>query len=281
MLSDKKVKALGLRHNSRIIILSAVVIMLAFGCAHTPQVKAPPPPKFTETEVGRVAVTSACFDPEFKCPHKPPTKLQGAVGGALVGFIGSIFSGFFVFPYAIPVGIVLSPVAAMGGAIYGAIEGETQKTIKEKEEILSNYLSGLRVQEMMLEKFFSLTRKMHRFTFVQMEQCGPKVLDEEIRYESLKEKDVDTVFEISIREFGLWREKEAINPPLSLFITVSVRLIRVKDSEVLSVRTFRYESKEKRKFTKWVENGAQPFREELDRCFGILAEMIVADLFIN
>jgi hypothetical protein len=200
----------------------------------------------------------------------------------LAGFLGSIEGGASSGNAGgFALGIALSPVFAAGGAIYGAIEGETIKTIRKTEETLNHCLTDLRTQEVMQERVLSLAREMARYTFVKPERCGPNVLDEEIKFGSLKQKGIDTVFEISVRKFGLWREKDAMDPPLSLFMTVSIRLIRVEDDAVLSNRTFRYESREKRKFTKWAKDHAQPFREELDRCFGSLAERIVADLFIN
>jgi hypothetical protein len=282
MRTNNKGKTFSLRNYLAIVLLSIALLILPFGCAHRPHVKVPPLPKFTEAELGTVAVVSACFEPEFKCPHKPMTKGKAAATGALAGFLGSILGGAMTGnPLGAAAGVVLSPAVSAGMAIYGAIEGETTKTIGKTEETLNHCLSAFRAQEVMQEQIHSLVRERARYTFVEPEQCGPNALDEEIRYGSLKGKGIDTVVEISVRKFGLWREKAAIDPPLSLFMTVSIRLIRVKDDAVLSSRTFRYESKGKQKFTKWAKNDAQPFKEELDRCFKNLAERIVVELFIG
>jgi hypothetical protein len=282
MRTNKKGKTSSRSHYLAIVLLSVALLIVPFGCAHRPQVKTPPLPKFTEAELGRITVVSACFEPEFECPHRPMTKGKAAGVGALGGFLGSILGGGMSGnPLGIALGIAISPVVAAGGAIYGAIEGETEKAVKETEEIFNHCLNGLRAQEAMQEKVLSLAREMARCTFVEPERCGPNILDEEIGYGSLKEKGIDTVFEISVLKFGLWGEKSAIDPPLSLVMTVRTRLIRVNEDTVLSNHTFRYKSTEKRKFTEWAKNGAQPLREELDRCFGSLAEGIIADLFIN
>jgi hypothetical protein len=282
MRIDKKGKTPSQRYYLAIVMLAVALLVISFGCAHRLQVKASSPPKFTEAELGRITVVSACFEPEFKCPHKPLTKGKAAGAGALAGFLASIQGGASSGNAGgLALGIALSPVFAAGGAIYGAIEGETTKTIRKTEETLDHCLTSFSAQEVMRESVSSLVQELARYTFVQPEQCGPNVLDEEITYDSLKGTGVDTVFEISVRKFGLWKEKDAIDPPLSLFMTTSIRLIRVQDDTVLANRTFRYESREKRKFTKWAKNGAQPFREELDRCFGSLAERIVSELFIN
>jgi hypothetical protein len=282
MRTNKKGKTFSLWHYLAIVLLSVALLVVPFGCAHGPQVQAPPLPKFTAAELGTITVVSACFEPEFKCPHKPMTKGKAAGVGALEGFLGSILGGAMSGnALGAALGIVISPVVAAGGAIYGAIEGETKKTIEKTEGTLNHCLTALRTQEVMQDRVLSLGREMARYTFVEPEQCGPNVLDEETTYDSSNGKGIDTTLEITVRKCGLWREKDAIDPPLSLFMTVSIRLIRVKDDVVLSTRTFRYESREKRKFVKWAKNDAQPFREELDRCFGSLAERIVADLFIN
>ena len=93
MRTDKKGKTSSLRHYLAIVLLSVALLIVPLGCAHRPQVKAPPLPKFTEAELGTVAVVSACFEPEFKCPHKPMTKGKAAGVGALEGFFASILGG--------------------------------------------------------------------------------------------------------------------------------------------------------------------------------------------
>ncbi len=282
MEANKNGTTSNLRDYLAIVLLSVALLIVPFGCAHRPEVKAPPIPQFTEAEFGTIAVVSACFEPEFKFLHKPMTKGKAAGMGALAGFLGSILGGAMSGnPYSAAAGVALSPVFAAGGAIYGAIEGETTKTIRKTEETLNHCLTDLRPQEVMKERVLALARARSRYTFVVPDQCGPNVLDEETTYSTLKEKGLDTVFEISLREFGLWRKKDAMDPPLSLFVAVSIRLIRVKDDTVLSTDRLTYKSDEQRKFTKWAKNNGQPFREELDRCFGDLAERIVTELFIN
>jgi hypothetical protein len=282
MGANKKGKTFGLRNYLAIVLLSIALLIVLFGCAHRPQVKVPPPPRFTEAELGRITVVSACFEPEFKCPHKPLTKGKAAAAGALGGFLGSLLGGAMTGnPLGVAAGVALSPVAAAGCAIYGAIEGETTKTISKTEETLNHSVTHLETQKVMQDQVLSLVRERTRYTFVIEDQSGPKFLDEKMIYDSLKGKGVDTVFEVSVREIVLDTKKNGIDPPLSLFMTASIRLIRVKDDTVLSSHTFAYESREKRKFTKWAKEGAQPFREELDRCFKNLAERIVVELFIS
>jgi hypothetical protein len=282
MRPNKKDKTFSLRNYLTIILPFIGLMIVPLGCAHRPQVKAPLFPKFTEAELGTVAVVSACFEPEFYCPHKPLTKGKAAGAGALGGFFGSILGGAYTGnPLGLALGIAISPAVAAGGAIYGALEGETKKTIGRAEDTLNHCLSAFRAQEVMQERILSWIRERARYTFVEPEQCGPNALDEEIRYGSFKEKGIDTVLEVSVRKFGLWRQKDAIDPPLSFFMTVSIRLIRIKDDAVLFSHTFRYESKEKQKLTNWAKNDGQLFKEELDRCFKDLAERIVVELFIT
>jgi hypothetical protein len=280
MGTNRKRKTPSLRNYVSIILPLAALMIVPFGCVHRPQVKAPLSPKFTEAELGRVAVVSASFEPDFGCPYKPMTKAKAAGLGALIGFSigGAALSGN---PLGVALVVGLSPVIAAGGAIYGAIEGKTTKTVRKTMDILNYSLATSRAQEVIHERVLSLARERSRCTFVVTDHSRPNVLDEETSYDSLNGKGVDTVLEISVRYVGLWREKHAIDPPLSLFMTVSIRLIRVKDGEVLSSRTFFHESEKKRKLTKWAKNGAQPFKEELDRCFKSLAETIVVELLVS
>jgi hypothetical protein len=282
MGANKKRKTSSPRNYFAIILPFIALMIVPFGCAHRPEVKAPPLPKFTEAELGRIAVVSACFEPKFSA-HKPMTSEKAAGVGALEGFRASIQGGGTSGnALGIPLGIALSPVFAVAGAIYGATAGETEKTIKETEEILNHCFNALRAQEVMQERVLSLARDRTRNTFVEPDQRGPNVPDEETRYDSLNGKGIDTVLEISVRDFYLilWGNKGGINPPLSLFMTASIRLIRVQDDAVLFSRKFMYVSKEKHKFTKWAKNDGQLFKEELDRCFKSLGERIVAELFI-
>ncbi len=281
MGANEKGKTFSLRNYLAIVLASVALLIESFGCAHRPQVKAVTSGneswrittrKFTEAELGRIVVVSACSKLEPEYFEKPLTKEKAVGMGAWKAFSGSLDAApRGGDPYAGAIWIPFSFIVTASGAVYGAIEGKPKETIRKAEETLNHYLTDL--QQMMQERIIFSAQKKTQCTFVVPDQCVP--------YDLSNIKDIDTILEISVWRFGLWGEKDLINPPLSLFMIVRIRLIRIKDNTELFSDTFRYESRKKQKFTKWAKKDAQLFREELDRCLGSLAERIVAELFIN
>lgn len=132
----------------------------------------------------------------------------------------------------------------------------------------------LNIQERLAEHLLSIVQERTHHRFLLLKGIGPVLLDQEVNYGSLGIENINAVLEISVRRLGLWSEK-GINPPLHFFMTVTARVIRVADNTELYNHTFRYESKEKRKFTKWASNNAQSFKEEIDRGCQNLAKDIL------
>jgi hypothetical protein len=93
--------------------------------------------------------------------------------------------------------------------------------------------------------------------------------------------EVETILEPSILQFGLssLSDGPGINPPLSLFVMTRVRVVRVCDDKLLYAHTFHYESKEKRKFTKWAENEGQPLKDGFQQYLDSLPGEIVSTVF--
>lgn len=117
-----------------------------------------------------------------------------------------------------------------------------------------------------------------RLHLVILTEHGPITREENVNYTSLSGKGLDTIIEVSVLNIALEGEW-SINPPLTFLMTVRTKLIKVADGAVLYEHTLQYRG-DKRKFTDWAINNAQPFREEFERAYQSLAEKIVEELFL-
>ena len=291
-----------------VVLLFLGLLIGQVGCVHHPPIRDFPAPEEIkldpvaegikqDLDLGLVGLASATFQPEstFRKPDsKGKSAAVGAGAGALAGggLVGGVVGMVAVSqpwtiillaypPVLAGVGIAVGAGAAIGGivgGISGSTKGEPAEKIRESETALSGALAELNAQELAEAHLLTVAReKVHR-DLVVFEKQGPAVLDQEMSYVSLTGKGIDSILEITVRKYGLWGEK-GINPPLSFFMTVSTRLIRVKDDVVLYTRTFRYEGNSA-KYVDWGANNAQAFREEVDRCCRSLSEQIVEALLL-
>lgn len=258
-----------------IILLSVALLIGQFGCVHVPRSKSPTLSEQVKAEPGTIGIAPACFHPETNYV-KPAGKGEAAAAGAVAGAGGAAYGiaqnpAIIIIPYAVPIAIGGSAIIGAGvGAILGVSDSK-----KGKAEAALNFAPvELNIQERLAEHLLSIVQERTHHRFLLLKDIGPVLLDQEVNYGSLSIENINAVLEISVRRLGLWREK-GINPPLHFFMTVTARVIRVADNTELYNYTFRYESKEKRKFTKWASNNAQSFKEEIDRGCQNLAKDIL------
>lgn len=67
------------------------------------------------------------------------------------------------------------------------------------------------------------------------------------------------------------------NPPLALCVEAEATLFRVSDGVALYSCPINYRG-ESRKFTRWAAHGARPFRQELERCYMEIGNIVVKEL---
>ncbi len=257
------------------------VLLFLISCA-TPPKQLPYTSEGIRANLGTIGIISASFQPEVRF-QKPLSKgaatLHGAKEGALIviGTGAQPNSPGVLTPEGAVVMASAPVVGAVVGAIVGAVKGISPKKTKESEDALKDYLATLNFQETMRERFLLVTREQTQYPLVPIEGQGPKALDEKATYDSLSDKNIDTVLEMSVRKCDLQGIKGGINPPLRLVMAVGIRLIQIKDGYVLCNLIYEYESNP-RKFLEWGANNAQPFREELDRAFQYFAMEIMRAL---
>jgi hypothetical protein len=284
---------------SIVILLSLGLLIGQVGCVHHPPIADSPTPEEIrpDLDLGSVGVASATFQAESTF-RKPVTKGRGAAmgagagalaGGGLVGGVVGLVAAsqpwtiiLLAYPPVLAgVGVAVGAGAAIGGVvggITGSTKGEPSEKIREAETALNGVVADLNAQELMETHLLAVSREKANRDLIVFEKQGPAVPDQDVSYASLRGKGIDSILEISVRKYGLWGEK-GINPPLSFFMTVNIRLIRIKDDVMLYTRTFRYESNSA-KYVDWGINNAQLFREEADRCCRSLSEQIVEELLL-
>jgi len=177
-------------------------------------------------------------------------------------------------------GIILLPIYISVGGLIGYMGGVSDSQKEEAGGALKRAIAELEIQETMRKYILNIAQEktIHHFSII--EELGPTFFDEKVNYNSLGGSNVNTVFEISVKNWGLDGEGR-INPPLSLFMDVNIRIISIEDGEVLYSTIFKYEGMEKSKFTKWAANNGQLFREEFNRVCQSLAEKIVREIFLT
>jgi hypothetical protein len=240
----------------------------------------PPPSEKIRTQLGTIGVVSADFIPT---PVRGvPTKgwARGAARGAWEaedavlrattqsgsGELGALCC------------LVATPFALCIGGLKGAIEAPSVEEVEESEAVLGNVLKEIPVQEKMRDHILQVAQKQTRHSFVVLEGQGPNTRAYVLSYGFLSDRGIDTVLEVSVMNVDL-RGKWKSDSPVTFFITIRTRLIRVVDGEVLYVATLIYQSTEHKSFD-WEANDFKLFREEFARCYVVTAEKIVEELFL-
>jgi hypothetical protein len=239
----------------------------------------PPPSEKIRTQLGTIGVVSADFMP--KAVRGVPAK--GWVGRAARGAAeaeGKVYEATAM--HGGEVGMfaccVATPFALCIGGLKGAIKGPSAEEVEESEAVLGDVLKEMQVQEKMRDHIFQVAQKQTRHSFVVLEGQGPITSDEELSYGSLSDRGIDTVLEVSVMNVDLRGKWKSIYP-LTFFMTIRARLIRVGDGEVLYVATLIYQSTD-HNLLDWEANDFKLFREEFTRCYPIVAEKIVEELFL-
>ena len=262
--------------------------LMATSCAHSPSITRPPVVKSQQVraDLGTIGIVLAAFPPEFDVANRPSASHAAANGaaagaGAVLQSLGSAASGSGMGALALP---ILAPAFILAGALIGGVIGgvafssqaPTEAEAEMAEAALRDAVEELKIQEAMGDLVISEIREQIGCEPVLIENRGPVKLDEAVDYGVLAKKGIDTVLEVSVRKYGLWGVRDI--PILSLFMTVSTRLVRVVDGDVLHSKAHLCETKD-RKLVEWGANGAQEFRKGIDFCSESIASDVVTKAF--
>lgn len=221
--------------------------------------------------LGNIAVTSAKYLPraELQTPAKGPIK--GAGRGAIHGMDNLAIATNNAAPAFLVVSIVLAPFAAIAGSIDGAISADSARSVNEKEAILKNALTEMKIQETMRDQFLKKAVEMPNYHFVLSGEMGPQSDQDHPDYQALKSKGINAVYEIAVRELGLESESDGqIDPQLSFYMVLQTRLVNLTENKTIAIQSFMCRSLT-HNFDYWTSNEAIQYRDEMNRCYGELA----------
>jgi hypothetical protein len=240
------------------------IFILLSGCVTNPDQYAIPPPlsKAVREELGTVGIVSAGFVPKAKIRKLNRMGAGAASGSGKVAAIVLEAATLDLDPYWVLIILPLLPIAAGTGAIAGTLKGMPDKQIVEAENAINKAIVELKIQASMSDHILRVAQQRTSYRFVRLNINGPEAPGRKVDYSFLKEMRVDTVFEITVPDFGLWTEERS-NSLVAFFMNLHARLIRVTDGFVLYEQKFKYQSGPDI-FTDWAANEAKPLREEFD-----------------
>ena len=228
-----------------------------------------------QENIGDIGVVSARFLPRVKLQMPAKGPFSGAARGAASSAFDSIRAAANVSnPVAMVVGVLFYTIV---GGVNGVITAESYRSVTEKEQILKKALSEMKIQETLRNAFMEKTSQISGYRFTLLENQGPLTEDEQPDYHRLKASGIDTVNEISVREFGLDGYYQ-VDPELKLYVQAEVRLISTADNKLIYRRKFLCESNEY-KIPYWTSDKALRFQKELDRCYDNLASDMTSELY--
>jgi hypothetical protein len=227
-----------------------------------------------------VGLAAGRFPPKFDLvdgPAKGPG--QGAARGALLGAAYTLGGGSLAGPIGVVASTFLLPVGAVGGSIVGGVKAESAAKVEERTAAVSRSLSARNIQDDLINRVAATGREQTSGTFTVLAERGPRTPDDRVEYRSLTHEGVRTVLEITVVELALRGQTPAIDPSLSLAMTVKTRLVRTDDEAEVYRNSITYSGGKGRTLAEWFDD-AELLEAELHRATAIVAEKIVEEVFL-
>ena len=196
---------------------------------------------------------------------------EGGAGGGGVAVLAMVILGLAL--------IVLAPAVGIIGGILGAAKPDLVSKGKETENSVKEASVPPEIQKTMRDHFLQVAEKQTAYRFVSLKEHGPALPEEQVRYGSLADQEIDTVLEISVLKFGFNGacDDDSNDPSVEMLMTVRTRLIDTTNDKLLYENRLDHRG-EKHKLTDWAADNAQLAQVELDRAFQSLSEKIVVEV---
>jgi hypothetical protein len=274
--------------NSILILLSIVLLLGQWGCAHISK----PPSEEMRAQFGTIGIVSVRSNPKIQFhPEFAKGCLSGAGKGAGIGTGAGALYGLSLIAHGGScsgqgcevIVIIAAASAAIGGVIggvcggiVGAVNAVPKGEAQRIEATVKNAFDGISIQKTVAASVFKNSLELGDYTFVISEQ-GDFIISAPYDFTALKEKGIDTLLELNVKSGG-FKEGKGKNPLIALFMKVNTRLIRATDGREIYSREFEYKSSV-HSSADWLDTDARLLREEIDNCFKELPSQIVEELF--
>lgn len=240
---------------------------------------------------GTIGITQAQFSPEVKFDTYAKGKASGTARGAAEGFL-SVMSqlGHCSGDFCAVAALFWIATAGTAGAVHGAITGYRDAIPAEEAERIESSTRQLlnipSVQKRMAECLAQTARLKTGRSIVMPDIKGPAEPGEKIDYTNLKNRNVGSVLEVSVRQIAFETPPrdtrfDRKDPPLHLALSIDARTQRTADGKVLyRAASLKAASPHFRK-AEWEADKSRKFFEEADVLIKALAEKIVDDVFLT
>lgn len=243
-----------------ICLSAAFLTSCANKLANTPFRTPPPPTEEVRARLGTVRVESAGTGTEAEFA-KPLTRGEAAAKGAFESSMGVAQGMSGSGGLGGVVAVAIMPFAAAIGGAASASKGTPEEEIKATESALLGAFSQMDYQRAVRDKVVQFGRKYTRHPFVTGAGNG------------------DSVLQLNVVGAGLTGSTNK-GAPLAMFLRIHVRLLDSKNGALLYERTF-VQSSGAYSFNVWGANGGRLLRNHLPVISGIIAQNIIAEVFLS
>ena len=265
--------------------LLAVLVAILSGCATA---DSKPPPKISPdyfaasnnddiANINKVALISGSVSPTIEAVDlgliRSESAAEGAAAGAKAGAM-AWSGGNCDDPYCAAALLLMLPVMIAGGAavgsITGSIDGHSVDTLAEAEAAAQEFLSGPRIQQVLLinAENYARTNLGAGIKVVSGEKIQEPVVEEATA--TISDKSIDHVLKLDLISIALTEE---------LQMRGSARLMSTLSGDVISEETYVYRS-ERRDLEGWMENGADSLKAAIDDGLRHLAQEAINRHFL-
>ncbi len=227
----------------------------------------------------------------------------GALGGAQVA-AGTGIAAVYFLPIFTATGAV---VGAVVGGISGAANAVPRDDTQKIENLISNAIAELDVQNKLAEHVVSSGTSLtgHGFTLIKgvgpslrekkpenrsfdatsvlatssaVSTSGkPSLQEEKPDYRFLSQQGFNLVIEMNVKTLG-FSGGTGSDPSISFFMTANSRVVRLSDGAELYSGVTRYESRP-HKANEWARDNAAPLQREFEIAYASLAESTIENIF--